>query len=143
MIRAALAIVLGCAALAASAELYKWVDEKGVTQYSEQPPPDGKAKKLDITPSGPVRTAPDWKQRELESRKRRAEGDIASEKRQAADTAARRQVCQNAARQLDVLQRQQPVYSFNDRGEKVYLDDKDRPSEIAFWKGEVARNCDR
>lgn len=38
--------------LPAAAQLYKWVDEKGVTHYSEKPPPDGRAKSLDIKTQG-------------------------------------------------------------------------------------------
>ena len=39
-----LLIVLAAAAPLAHAETYKWVDEKGVTNYSNTPPPAGKAK---------------------------------------------------------------------------------------------------
>lgn len=35
------------------ATYYKWVDEKGVTHYSEQPPSNRKARKLEIQPALP------------------------------------------------------------------------------------------
>ena len=73
-IAAALAAV---AALAASGQaMYRWVDEKGVTHFSQHPPPDGKAQKVEVKPSGPAPRAvpPDtWKQRDLDSRARRLE----------------------------------------------------------------------
>lgn len=40
-----IAIAAMMAAAPASAQLYKWVDERGVTNYSNQPPPDPKAVK--------------------------------------------------------------------------------------------------
>lgn len=50
-----LVAALGCTIAPASAQVYKWVDERGVTHYSERPPPNAKAKpakKLDITLRG-------------------------------------------------------------------------------------------
>ena len=35
----------------ASAEMYKWVDKKGVTQVSEMPPPDVPSTKVDVRPA--------------------------------------------------------------------------------------------
>src|SRR5438105_13062134 len=43
-IRRASLIAIAAAAPLAHAETYKWVDEKGVTNYSNTPPPAGKAK---------------------------------------------------------------------------------------------------
>ena len=43
--RLALACLLACAALTAQAQsngVYKWKDAKGVTHYSDTPPPDGR-----------------------------------------------------------------------------------------------------
>jgi hypothetical protein len=59
-----LALLLACAAAAplAQAETYKWVDEKGVTNYSNTPPPAGKARsavqaveeRISVYPSEPI-----------------------------------------------------------------------------------------
>lgn len=43
MIKIAL-LILACALSNAYADTYKWVDEKGVTQYTDQPPPPGARK---------------------------------------------------------------------------------------------------
>ncbi len=51
---AALTVLLALAApVAFSQSVYKWVDEDGVTQYTQQPPPSGEAELLD-----PKRSAP-------------------------------------------------------------------------------------
>lgn len=147
----------GCCLLAAAAlalppaahAIYKWVDEKGVTHFSENPPPDGrKANKVDVKvtpPSGPAKPAGDWKEREQRMRQQRIEKDQKSdyEKGKAHNERAERaNRCNFAKRQLQILALQRPVYSVNDRGEKVYVEDKDRAAEEARWTAEVSRSCD-
>jgi hypothetical protein len=146
MIRLALfSLALAAFVPAAIADMYKWVDEKGVTHYSESPPPDGKATKMETKPAGPAEAssaAPEsWKQRELESRRKRLkeESDKATEDDHAA---ARKRRCLRAQRELDIVQAARPVYTVNERGEKVYLEDKDRAREIEAWKKHVQTYCD-
>jgi len=62
MIRiAASIIIILLVAATATATIYKWVDEKGTTHYSESPPPKPKiqAKEVEIAPSTPKPTLPD------------------------------------------------------------------------------------
>lgn len=50
---AALCCALGIFTGTAQAQVYKWVDGKGVTHYTQDPPPAGvKAKVIDATPQG-------------------------------------------------------------------------------------------
>ena len=128
--------------------IYKWVDEKGVTHFSEYPPPDGKkAEKIEprVTPPSSDAKPTDWKQREMEQRRKRIEQDQKDEnqKARAHNSAAERlNRCTYARRELHVLEKQVPVYHVNEKGEKVYLEDKDRPAQIAGWKKAVAEYCD-
>ena len=129
--------------------IYKWVDEKGVTHFSEYPPPDGKkAQKIEpkvTPPSSDAKPLESWKQRELDSRKARIEQEQKEEaqKGRAHNSAAERyNRCMYARRELHVLEKQVPVYHVNEKGERVYMDDKDRPAQIAQWKRAVADNCD-
>ncbi|MBS1137522.1 MAG: hypothetical protein H6R11_1476, partial [Proteobacteria bacterium] len=86
-------ILVALFAAPAGAEIYKWVDEKGVVNYSESPPPKGRARV--ITPEGPpvsVYTPPvpresDAAERELKGRVSDLEQTLARE-RQAQDYAA-------------------------------------------------------
>jgi hypothetical protein len=137
--------IAACALCAASAQavLYKWVDEKGVTQYTETPPPEGKAaKKLEIAPSPSV--APgndDWRKRDQESKERHLKDD--QQKAQDAQSAAvRRSRCLKAQREIDVLNHGIPVYHVNERGERVYLDDGERAMQLAGWSQQARENCD-
>jgi hypothetical protein len=147
--RSALLAMLLCGAFLAGAQtMYRWVDEKGRTHYSQEPPPDGKAQKVEVKPSGPAprQAVPgSWKQRDLDSRARRLEKeqkedyDKATKHNEAADRTNR---CNHARRELRILETQVPVYTVNEKDERVYLDDKDRAREIEEWKRHVQTYCD-
>ena len=147
--RTLIALAVALAAALPAHAIYKWVDEKGVTHFSDDPPPDGKkAQKIEpkvTPPSSDVRRTDNWKEREIEQRKKRIEQDQTDEYRKAkAQNAAaeRKYRCNYARRELNTLEKQIPVYTLNDKGERVYMEDKDRPAEIAEWKRAVAQYCD-
>jgi Domain of unknown function (DUF4124) len=144
-------LVCLCAALpcAAAAAMYKWVDEKGVTHYSESPPPDGKASRVELPPtapsSAPAETVQTWKDRDIEFRRRRLEQEQAQDKADAAakHAAAQREGrCLQARSRLDILQSERPVYHVNERGERVYLEDQERASAIEQWRKQADTYCD-
>jgi hypothetical protein len=131
---------------AAAAEMYKWVDEKGRTVYSEQPPPDGKGTKLDIRTSPGSAAAPtDWKQKEIDARQSRITKEQQEQNQKAQEQnqmTARKQNCIESQRQLNIAQTPRPVFQVNEKGEKVYLDDKDRQREIDGWAANVKKYCE-
>ncbi len=51
MLRLILIALTGIAAVAPAAEIYRWVDERGVTQYGEKPPANRPAKLVDGRPA--------------------------------------------------------------------------------------------
>jgi hypothetical protein len=147
--RALIALAVAFAAAMPAHAIYKWVDEKGVTHFSEDPPPDGrKSQKIEpkvTPPSSDAKPMESWKQREQESRKSRIEKDQKDEyqKAKSQNNAAERQNrCLYSRRELHVLEKQIPVYSVNEKGDKTYLEDKDRPAQIAKWKQAIADYCD-
>jgi len=138
--------LLALAAWAAHGQVYKWVDEKGVTHYSETPPPDSKkATKVDTGPAvAPAPVRDDWKQKEVDSRRHSIEkkqADEASEKKAAYDENVRKGRCRSAQRDLQVLEMEAPVYKYDDRGQKVYMEDRDRSAGIARARQDVAAYC--
>jgi hypothetical protein len=149
MMRATLVALSLAAALPAFA-IYKWVDENGVTQYTETPPPPGRAS-TKITPSttGPSGStgqgnAEDWKQRELDQRKANIERDQATDfanRKAAHDAANRSGRCLEARRQVELLGLARPIYNVNERGEKVYLEDQDRASQLDAWRKQADTYC--
>ena len=133
--------------LAAAAEMYKWVDEKGRTVYSEQPPPDGKATKIDIRPSpaGTGAAPTDWKQKEMDARQTRINKEQHDQNEKAVEqnaASARKNNCLESQRQLNIAQTPRPVFEVNDKGEKVYLDDKERQRQIDGWQVNVKKYCE-
>jgi hypothetical protein len=124
------------------------VDEKGVTHFSENPPPDGtKAQKIEpkvTPPSSNAKPREDWKARLQESKQK----EIEREQKQSHDAARahnrdaeRQNRCARAQRDVQVLELQRPVFSRNDKGEKVYVEDKDRASELATARRDVEAYC--
>ena len=140
--RAAL-LALALVALAAMAQpMYKWVDEKGVTHFSESPPPDGKATKVEVKPTGTEKPrTDDWKERELESRQRRAQKDGAEDETRKKEERERAQRCTRAQEGLDTVTNSRRVYRLDDKGERVYMEDAERPAAIEKWRQEAQRYC--
>lgn len=148
-------LILFLVLLTVGASVYKWVDEKGVTHYSGTPPPsEQKAKKIEVKPPSPVSGAEggggevkSWQQKEQEFQKRQAEREEARKQQEAADTAARREAkireerCATAKHNLETLQMRKPVYRTDEKGERVYVDDRVRAAEIARMKKEIETFC--
>jgi Domain of unknown function (DUF4124) len=140
-------LALVALSLPAVAQVYKWVDEKGVAHYSETPPPDGKAAKIELKPSTgtpPPVPETDWKQKELDARQQRIQKEQKEQQREAQEhnqEAARHNKCLEARRRLDLMQRPAAVYHFNEKGEKVYYDDAERAREIASLQASAKTYC--
>ena len=135
-----LVIGLLCAAHA-SAEIYRWVDEDGTTHYGDCPPPDCVYEEVEL-PAGPSEAqieAAEKKLRDtLEARraseaaaKARAEsGSLEEQQREAART-ERLQKCAEAIYQLALLHQKRRVFRERADGSRLYLENEDRPGEIA------------
>jgi len=149
VIRAAVVVLVAMAALGAHAQVYKWVDEKGRTHYSETPPPDSKsATKVDTGPAVAPATAgkDNWKQKEMDSKRRSIEtqqADEAARRRAANDEQVQKGRCRSAQRDLQILEMQAPIYHVNERGEKVYLEDRERPAALQRARKDVDTYCGR
>lgn len=149
----------------AFADIYKWVDKDGKVHFGDKPPQGMESERMQVEPSA-VPVQPD----EGELRRRRlleqAEKDAArrieaQRARAAAEQAekeehlAQEQRCLEARKQLAVLQEQLPVYRDEEgkfrakwlhdtyQGERKYLDDAIRTSEIKRARQKIATNCQR
>lgn len=148
--RIALALVLVCLlpSVATAGAIYKWVDNAGVTHYGESPPPGIKAQPVG-SPSTPAVGAPQTEgARQTEQINRglaeRAAARAAQQEQEqvARDAAADRLArCSRARQQLQVVERGGPVYRYDERGERVYLEDAARDAEIARLRGEADAVC--
>jgi hypothetical protein len=139
--------VIACvlAATGATAQVYKWVDENGKVQYGDRPPDKVKAAPVGIMPGpadSPVAKPDDWKQKDLDSQRRKIERERQEQGPRAQQAEANRAAqCSDSRRRLGVLQEQLPVYQRNDKGERVYIEDKDRARIMDELRGSIAENC--
>lgn len=140
--------LLAVAAAPAVAAVYKWVDRNGVTQYSSTPPPDGKVTKLHIRPAPPrkvIDAAAQRLEQHLEESKESDVEDKAAARRQAEEATTLQEVaarnCHIAKEDLYRLRLQKPVFYLNEKGERVYIEDKERASRIQKLQEEAAANC--
>jgi hypothetical protein len=156
-----------CAAMQAHAQVYKCVDAKGKTVYSqvpcpsgasatvlgtkppaapvEQPPTKDAAAKADPSkpaakdPSKPT-TAAD---QDLEFRKRQEERAEAEKKSaaQAADAQRKQEECRRAREQVAQYEIGGRITRMDDKGERVFLDDAQMAQEKAKWQSQADQAC--
>lgn len=140
-------------ATVAQAGVTRWVDAEGKVHYSDQPPPPtAKSQKtLDLKagPALPI-VAPDGKggekslaEKDLESRKRRVQAEEAAAKqaRDQEEAKNRKANCEQARNQLQALQEGQRIAKFDEKGERVFLEDSDRAQAIEAAKKTVDSWC--
>jgi hypothetical protein len=139
-------LVLAAAPLAQAQKMYKWKDEKGVTHFSENPPPDGRqAEKIEVKPVGGDRPAvpppQTWRQKELESKQQKAKSEGADEISRKRAEEKREEKCRVYRQELDTLSNTQRLFRLNDKGERVFMEDKERNERIEEAKRMVRENC--
>lgn len=143
-----LAIFIMLFALSTHAEVYRWVDENGNTQFSDKPPAKTKAESIELkvpTSSYSGRDVQTRQRDTLESMvQHREEKQKASDKaeKQAlrAEKFARR--CIYLKDKLKRMNRAGRLYSLDKEGERVILDDDQRLENIQNLKANIEKNCD-
>ena len=149
--RAVAGACLALAAFAAGAQaMYKWVDEKGTTHFSEYPPPDGaKASKVEpkVTPPSSPAAAPSknnaesWRAQETEFRKRQVERGQRDQAEQR-ERAEREQLCSQARRRLASLLNTSRIYRDHEDGTRTYMNEAQRDSTVAAQRATDKEHCD-
>ena len=138
-LRLALGIGLLLAAPLACAQMYKCVDERGKTQYTDKPCKGGKQVDIQGQPpiggelKAPVENLP---KDEADFKRRQAE----RERAEATDRAALRQRCDQARREQSLLARGSMVFKQGTDGQRVYMDDAQREQRLAQLQ-EQLRGC--
>ena len=145
MRRVVLLAGLVVAGAAHAAPVYKCVDAKGVTQYSEKPVPGCRGTEVDIQPlpppSGAERPeARDLAEQERGFRRRKIEREEA-EKKAAAEMQQRAKRCQQVQSELARYTNSRRVVQTDARGERSFMPDDERDRRIASLQAEVAKNC--
>jgi hypothetical protein len=145
-VSAAIALAVLAAAVAAQAQVYRWVDEQGKVHYGERPPSGAKAKpvedKLAAPPGSPApKAASDASQQERDFQRRRMERDQKEAREQKAAEKARQQ-CERERTRLAQLRNVRRIQSgVDEKGNLRYLSDGERADAIAGQEAAVARAC--
>lgn len=145
-LKSVVAILFLCGTTIALADVYRWVDERGRVQFSDQPPPNANAQKVDAKPAtgkGVSSETKTYKQQDQEFRKRRVEEEEVTKKRTDAEKQAniKQRNCANARAQLASLQAGGRVSRTNEKGEREVLDESGTQSAINDAKQAIAEWC--
>jgi len=136
----------------AAGPIYKWVDEQGNVHYGDQPPAsEGEVEELLLLPA-PEETEVLEAQARLdrllseqqanrESRAADRERQLLQQELEEAQRVQRLRNCLRARQNLHVLEIRRPVYSIDEKGEYVYLDDQQRAAEMQRMRAEIEENC--
>ena len=130
--------VLLLAAPLASAQVYKWMDEKGRVHYGEKPPAG--AKPSEVKPPDAQREAParSLQSQELEFRQRQLiKGQ--QEERAAQEAAVNQSRCASARENLSLAERGRLYKLVN--GERAFYSDAEQQAEVARRREAVQRYC--
>ncbi len=146
-----MAILLALASVSAFAGLTKWVDSQGVVHYSDEPPPPNVKSQTLNTPSTsggiPAASAPAAPktvyEREAEINKEKKAKEEAAQKaaKQQEDAVQKQKACEQARSQLGTLQNAPRVVTYDDKGERTYMDDAQRQQQISEAQAAVGKYC--
>lgn len=137
--------VLCTAGSGGAAPVYKCVDAKGFTQYSEKPVPGCRGTEVDIQPLPPPSGAERPESRDLAEQergfKRRQIEREEAEKQAASEMQQRAKRCQQVQSELSRYTNSRRVVQADAKGERSFMPDDERDRRIAALQGEVAKNC--
>jgi hypothetical protein len=125
--------------------MYKCVDARGVTQYSDKPCPGGKGKEVDIRGQPPISgklqeqsnkpadAESDFRRRQLQRAREDHDQAIADEaqKRRCGQLRAERQRWTSVGR----------AFVIDGKGERRYIDAAEREAKTAQYDAAIARDC--
>jgi hypothetical protein len=154
--RVPFSLLLSAAALSIAGQsvageyIYQWKDKTGQYVYSDNPPPGNIPSRMlrrdavgEINAPSPSPAGQTTADRELESKKRQQEQGEKQAKsdKDNADAKSKAQNCDLAKNQLTALESGQRVARFNAQGEREFLDDAQRTSEVERTRKVIADSC--
>lgn len=126
-----------------SAEIYKWVDENGVTQFTERRPrADVPVATVQVNHSQAAERRTPWQEREAEFEERIETTSKAAAERvkTEAEAAAKRANCETARKRATSLQRPR-INEVREDGTRVRLGEDQRQAEIKKANEAIAKFC--
>ena len=142
---AAVLVALAASLGAGAAErVYKWVDDQGVTHYSQTPPPGVKATPVEVTTGKAGRTEGDpvARYRELLSPPKEKAGAERGGIDPAKEAEARARNCKMARERLAILTARSRILVLKPDGTSERLTEEQRQAEIRRMREIIAANCE-
>lgn len=140
------ALLLCLLALPCHAAIYKWVDEKGVTHYSEQPPASGKGQEIQprVTPASPPSPTPSKPASNKLKEDRPAEARESSTPREVLTMPAEKMLeqCQNARQRLQQLESSPRILVKGADGEMQRASEEERQRMIEDERKRIQLYCE-
>jgi hypothetical protein len=126
-------LLFACISSAGAGQIYKWVDAKGVTHFTAQPPQAGDASVMPHAkqPPAPPAATPTPNQAEIDARVRE---DVAKKEKERAE------YCTTVRTNLAQLQNN-PRLRVEDKGVVRRLPEEERQAKIAEAEKAIAENC--
>lgn len=142
-----LSLIALCWLAPAFGKTYRWVDENGVTVYSQSPPPEGEA--TVIKPPPPPATTPDEAWKELNQKRLKLEDaredrqlERESTQQEAEKDEIRRKNCETARETLARLEGHPPRLVRTTSGEYKPINDEERQAMLEDARAKVQKYCD-
>ena len=140
-------LILLATAAPAFAQVYKWVDERGVTHYGERPPQGGKASEVPNRLASPApggvtgsqgNSAANPRQGEIPPRDPEPRPGTVQTEQTDRQTARRQEQCNQQRDLLARLKQSPPSFTLNEKGERIQTDNS---NTIARQEKLVAEQC--
>ena len=149
MLRIVFTVLLFAFSIVAHGELYKWVDNNGNTQYTDQPPPPGAAKsekrlKIKSAPAQPTSdeiNAPESLAEKEYDFKKRLNTKEQEEAKQQAETKENKEKCIQARSKLKIYQEAPKLIVSDGAGGVIRADDVARQKGIDEAQKEIESYC--
>jgi hypothetical protein len=135
--------------LNAHAGLNKWVDAEGKVHYSDTPPPDAKTESVrNIAGKGQADAPTSYSpksvaEREAEWKKNKVNKEEAAQKQAQQDerAAAKQHNCESARNNARTLEQSSRVFTYDEKGERAYMDDNARTQRLEESRKAIEDNC--
>jgi len=129
-----------------AAQVYKWVDEDGQTHFSQFPPEQNKADKIDVNAptSANSKAAAENLEKMRQTLREQAVDRVTEtedEKKAAAEAERMAENCKKAKQQLLDLQNNGRIFRTLENGEREWYDEKGREKLIANAQKQVDKYC--
>jgi len=128
-------------------DVFKWVDEQGITHYEERAPADKDYSKITtygVVPAEAAAAKQRLEQQRADKKTAKEKGvDYAAQKKIADDQAkVRTENCKGAQNNLKTIQENARVRILGEDGEFRYLSEEERQQQINTAKEMISANCD-